>query len=317
MKPPRLTGLLAGFLTCSLTAFAGTPVGQFADSADIGAPAIAGSTTYDASIQTYRMSGAGSNIWGTADQFQYASNKMKGDFIVRARVAFIGQGTDPHRKMGWMARASSDKDAPYVDACVHGDGLTSLQFRRTKGGVTEQVVLEIKGGDVIQLERKGNTYIFSSARYGETFTTGTIADLDLGEELDVGLFLCSHNAAVKEEALVRDVRIVQPPKAGYVPYRDYIGAHLEILNVHTGKLETVYSSPEQFEAPNWMPDGRTLIVNVSGPGPNKGQLKTFDLVTKQIGPLDTGTIGRNNNDHVLTFDGKMLGVSIHTPDDGG
>jgi TolB protein len=79
----------------------------------------------------------------------------------------------------------------------------------------------------------------------------------------------------------------------------------------------VYSSPEQFEAPNWMPDGKTLIVNVSGPGPNKGQLKTFDLVTKQIGPLDTGTIGRNNNDHVLSFDGKMLGVSIHTPDDGG
>jgi Tol biopolymer transport system component len=226
-------------------------------------------------------------------------------------------GTDPHRKMGWMARASLDKDAPYVDACVHGDGLTSLQYRRTKGGVTEQIVLEIKGGDVIQLERRGNTYIFSSARYGETFTAATLADIELGEELNVGLFLCSHNAAVKEEALVRDVRIVQPPKAGYVAYRDYIGAHLEVLNVHTGKLETVYSSPEQFEAPNWMPDGKTLIVNVSGPGPNKGQLKTFDLVTKAVGPLDTGTIGRNNNDHVLTFDGKMLGVSIHTPDDGG
>jgi Tol biopolymer transport system component len=202
---------------------------------------------------------------------------------------------------------------------VHGDGLTSLQYRRTKGGVTEQIVLEIKGGDVIQLERRGNTYIFSSARYGETFIGATLADLDLGEELNVGLFLCAHNAAVKEEALVRDVRIIQPPKAGYVPYRDYIGAHLEILNVHTGKLETVYSSPEQFEAPNWLPTGnaRTLIINVSGPGPNKGQLKTFDLVTKTLAPLDTGTIGRNNNDHVLTFDGKMLGVSIHTPDDGG
>jgi TolB protein len=317
MKPPRLTGLLAGFLACSLTVFAGTPVGQFADSADIGAPAIPGSTTYDASIQTYRMSGAGSNIWGTADQFQYASNKMKGDFIVRARVAFVGLGTDPHRKLGWMARASADKDAPYVDACVHGDGLTSLQFRRTKGGITEQVVLELKGGDVIQLERKGNTYIFSSARYGETFTTGTLADLDLGEELDVGLFLCAHNAAVKEEALVRDVRIVQPPKAGYVPYRDYIGAHLEILNVHTGQLQIVASSPEQFEAPNWMLDGKTLIVNVSGPGPNKGQLKTFNLLTKEWGALDTGNIGRNNNDHVLTFDGKQLGISVHTPEDGG
>jgi len=317
MKLPRLTGLLAGCLALALTVFAGPPVGQFADSADIGAPAIAGSTTYDASLQHYRMSAAGINMWGTSDQHHIAWNKLKGDFIVRARVEFVGMGVDPHRKAGWIARSSLDADSAYADACVHGDGLTSLQYRRAKGAVTEQVVLDLKGGDVIQLERRGNTYIFSSARYGETFTTGTLADLALGDEVFVGLFLCSHDAKVKEEVIFKDVRIVQPPKAGYVPYRDYIGAHLEILNVHTGKLETVYSSPEQFEAPNWMPDGKTLIVNVSGPGANKGQLKTFDLVTKQVGPLDTGTIGRNNNDHVLTFDGKMLGVSIHTPDDGG
>jgi len=315
MKLPRSAGLLAG-LALALPAFAAS-VGQFASSGDIGSPEIAGATTYDESLQHYRMSGSGINIWGTSDQFQFASNKIKGDFIVRARVEFIGMGTDPHRKTGWMARASEEKDAPYVDACVHGDGLTSLQFRKTKGGATEQIVLKVTGGDVVQLERKGNSYTFSSARYGDTFESATINDVDLGEELDVGLFLCSHNAKVKEEVVFKDVRIVRPPKAGYVPYRDYIGAHLEILNVFTGKLEIVHSSPEQFEAPNWMPDGRTLIVNVSGPGDNKGQLNTFDLVTKKIARLNTGTIGRNNNDHVLTFDGKMLGVSIHTAADNG
>jgi len=317
MKLPRLTGLLAGCLALALTVFADSPVGQFGQNADIGAPAIAGSTSYDASLQHYRMSAAGINLWGASDQFQFAWNKLKGDFIVRARVEFVGLGADPHRKLGWMVRSTLDNDSAYADACVHGDGLTSLQYRRTKGAATEQVTLDIKGGDVIQLERRGNTYIFSSARFGETFTTGTLADLALGEEVFAGLFLCSHNPAVKEEAIFKDVRIIQPPKAGYVPYRDYIGALLEVLNVHTGKLETVHQSPEQFEAPNWMPDGRTLIVNISGPGPNKGQLKTFDLVTKTMGPLDTGTIGRNNNDHVLTFDGKMLGVSIHTTDEGG
>lgn len=317
MKLPRLTGLLAGCIACALTLSADPSVGQFTQNADIGAPAIAGATSYDATIQHYRMSAAGINLWGASDQFQFAWNKLKGDFIVRARFEFVGQGTDPHRKLGWMVRSTLDADSAYADACVHGDGLTSLQFRRTKGAITEQVTLDIKGGDVIQFERRGNTYIFSSARSGETFTTGTLADLDLGEEVFVGLFLCSHDAKVKEQAIFKDVRIIQPPKTGYVPYRDYIGALLEVLNVHTGKLETVYTSPEQFEAPNWMPDGRTLIVNVSGPGPNKGQLKTFDLVTKTVAPLDTGTIGRNNNDHVLTFDGKMLGVSIHAPEDGG
>src|SRR5690606_33218158 len=152
--------------------------------------------------------------------------------------------------------------------------------------------------------------------YGEPFVSATM-DLELGEELYVGLFLCSHNGAVKEEAIFKDVRIIRPPKAGYVPYRDYIGAHLEVLNVFTGQLAVVHSSPEQFEAPNWLPDGKTLLINVSGPGPNKGHLKTFDLTTKTIGDFDTGFATRNNNDHVLTFDGKQLGISHHSADDNG
>ena len=48
------------------------PVGQFAEHADIGAPAIAGSTSYDDSIQHYRMSASGINLWGASDQFQFA-----------------------------------------------------------------------------------------------------------------------------------------------------------------------------------------------------------------------------------------------------
>ncbi|BET67782.1 SMP-30/gluconolactonase/LRE family protein [Opitutales bacterium ASA1] len=313
MHLPRLTGLLVGFFVVSFHS-ASAAVGRFAQAADVGAPAIVGSTSYDPSVQHYRMSAGGTNMWGTTDQFHFAWNVMKGDFIVRARVEWIGQGVDPHRKAGWIARRSLDHDSAYVDACVHGgDGLTSLQYRREQGAETEQIVLPLTGGDVVQLERRGDSWTFSSARYGETFVSETLTGLDLGEEPLVGLFLCSHNAEVKEEAIFKDVRIIRPPKAGYVPYRDFIGAHLEILNVHTGKLEIVHSSPVQFEAPNWKPDGRTLILNISGQGPDRGKLKTFDLVTKEIADLYTGTIGRNNNDHVLTFDGTMLGVSIHTP----
>jgi TolB protein len=315
MTLPRYAALAAALLVSFATAAAQSAVGRFSQHADIGAPAIAGSTTYDASTQQYRMSAGGINLWGASDQFHFAWNTLKGDFIVRARIEFVGQGVDAHRKLGWMVRSTLDADSAYADACVHGDGLTSLQFRRTKGAATEQVLLPLKGGDVIQLERRGSTYLFSSARYGETFVTASVADLQLGDAVNVGLFLCSHNAAVKEEAVFKDVRIVQSPKVGYVPYRDYLGSLLEILNVHTGKLDVVHQSPEQFEAPNWLPDGRTLILNVSGPGPNKGRLQTFDLVTGQIAPLDTGFANRNNNDHVPSFDGKRLGISHHSAED--
>ena len=66
-----------------------------------------------------------------------------------------------------MIRKTLDPDSPYIDAAVHGDGLTSLQFRRTAGAETEQLESAVKGADVIQLERRGATYIMSVARFGE------------------------------------------------------------------------------------------------------------------------------------------------------
>jgi TolB protein len=314
----RLSPCCLLFLLAPAVVLAGDDaVGQFSHHADIGAPAIAGSAGYDSSLQHYRMSAAGINLWGPSDQFHFAWNTLKGDFIVRARVEFVGQGVDPHRKYGWMARASLDADAPYVDACVHGDGLTSIQYRRTKGGETAEVKLALTGGDVVQLERRGDTYVFSSARYGEIFQSAQLADAALGDELQVGLFLCSHNPAVKEEAIFKDVRIIRPAPVGFRPYQDYIGSQLEVLNVHTGQLQLLCRSAEPFEAPNWMHDGRTLILNISGTGPDKGRLRTYDLKTGRWAPLDTGFAVKNNNDHVLSFDGTQLAISHHSADDEG
>ena len=42
-------------------------------------------------------------MWTTRDEFHFAFNKIKGDFIVRARIEFVGTGVDPHRKLGWIA----------------------------------------------------------------------------------------------------------------------------------------------------------------------------------------------------------------------
>ena len=169
MKHPRLAGLLAGCLVLALNLSAG-PVGQFTDSGDIGAPKIAGSSSYDAAAQTYTLSAGGVNIWGAKDEFQFASRKLKGDFILRTRAEFLGKGTDPHRKLGWMVRSTLDADSPYIDGAVHGDGLMSLQFRRTKGGETKQFPMAITHADIIQLERRGNLYTLSVARNGPRVT---------------------------------------------------------------------------------------------------------------------------------------------------
>ncbi|HSU52510.1 MAG TPA: biopolymer transporter TolR [Candidatus Dormibacteraeota bacterium] len=303
--------LLLLILTLSNTS-AASPVGLFESTTDIGAPALTGSATYDPAAQEYELAGAGANMWAARDEFRFVWKKMKGDFILRTRVDFVGKSAEPHRKVGWMIRSSLDFDSAYADCAEHGDGLTSLQFRRTKGATTEQVLLAVTNTDVLQLERKGGSYIFSAARYGEPFTKGEVPALDLGDEVYVGLFICSHGSNRLEKAKFRDVRIIRPAWDGLVPYRDYLGSQLEILEPQTGKLRLIHTSTEPFEAPNWTRDGKALIYNISGKGARSGRLCRFDLATKDAALLDTGPAKKNNNDHVLSFDGSLLGISDQT-----
>jgi TolB protein len=288
----------------------GPAVGYFEASADIGSPAIAGSTAYDVATQTYRMTGGGLNMWFARDEFQFVWRRMSGDFTVRTHLAFEGAGVDPHRKIGIIIRKGLSADAPYVDAVRHGDGLTSLQRRETPGGATVTTRAEITHADVLELKREGRRYVMGAARFGELMVYTELFGPDLGDEVLVGLFICSHNAAVKEAAVFSNVRIIVPPKPGWVPYRDYIGSNLEILDVKSGARRVVHTSPISIQAPNWTVDGKTLIFNGSG------KLWTFDLASGAAQELNTGRATRNNNDHVLSLDGTMLGISSHSQDPG-
>ena len=284
-------------------------VGAFTGHEDVGSPALPGSAAYNAVSEDYTLTAAGVNMWGERDEFHVAWKKLSGDFVLHAQVEFEGAGTDPHRKAGWLVRSRLTGDSPSVNAVVHGDGLTSLQYRSAPGGVTEQIRSAITGADVLQLERKGKAFTMKAARAGDAFTETVLPELDLGDEVHVGIFLCSHNPEVVEKAVFRNVRIVRPAPDGFVPYRDYIGSRLEILDVATGRRRVIHESEEPFEAPNWTPDGRALIYNTSGRSEGRGRLVHFDLATRRTTPIDTDTAIRNNNDHVLSPDGTMLGIS--------
>ena len=54
------------------------PLGIFDHHQDVGDPKLAGNAVYDPTDQTYTLSGAGANLWGTRDQFHFAGKKIKG-----------------------------------------------------------------------------------------------------------------------------------------------------------------------------------------------------------------------------------------------
>lgn len=304
--------LFAIFFSLSAIASAQiNPVGVFPSHGDIGNPKIKGTVVYNTNDQSYDLKAAGYNIWFNRDEFQYAFRKLKGDFILTANVQLIGEGKDPHRKIGWMVRASEQDDAAHVSATIHGDGLTVLQWRRLRGAYMRDPEDEIrfikKSPQVVQLERVGKTYYMRVANAGEPLQlVGSYTTNDMPDEVLAGLFLCSHNADVVEQAIAWNVRIELTVPDTYNGYRDgALASRLELLDVFDGKRKIIYEKADRFEAPNWMPDGKRVLYN------DGGALYTIPIEGGQPEKLNTGFANRNNNDHVISFDGKMIAISHH------
>jgi TolB protein len=295
-----------------IAVFSQAELGVFENHSDIGKPGKEGAAVFVPVTGQYLIAGGGYNMWFERDEAHWAYRKIKGDFIVYARASFVGsKGIDDHRKFGWMARSSNDSSSANVNVSVHGDGLTALQFRRQRGAAMEEKRSGLNGADVIQLERKGNTYTMRAAKFGEPFIVDQVENIDLGEEVLVGLFTCSHNSDVLETSVFRDVRITIPASDSLVQYRQYLGSDIELLDVISGSRKIVYSSPKSLQAPNWMADGKSLIYN------SEGLIYKLTHGVKEPTVIPTGSVKNNNNDHVLSFDGTMIGLSSGVQSLGG
>lgn len=98
----------------------------------------------------------------------------------------------------------------------------------------------------------------------------------------------------KEIVITQDYRRLAPGQR----------AELYTIDVDTGEKTLVYSSDELlFEAPNWTPDGSSLLVN------GHGQLWRVPASGGDAEKVDIGTIPLVNNDHVLSPDGSEIYLS--------
>lgn len=318
------------FLASALIGFAQQPVGIFQFNEDIGNPKIKGHATYDEQTQTYTISGGGENIWFNRDEFHYLYNKLNGDFILTADFEFSEDLLDAngHCKIGWMIRESNDEGAASMNAVKHFDGLCLLQWRPYRGmfmrDPQEEIFFPKKGRKLqtIQLRRTGNIYTMKMAHPGEPLQLAAEAEMDLPSDVLAGIYICSHDPDRIAEAKIRNVRITKPvinkyssnPYAVNKPVQKVMGScRLEILNISTGNRQIIFESKKRFESPNWMPDGKKLLFN------QEGNLFTIPVAGGIPEILNTGSATRINNDHGISFDGKMIAISSHRtgfPGDG-
>jgi TolB protein len=306
LRPFRIVGfVLASLFPFVLAAHGATNVGLFTDHADIGVVKRPGNASYDSTAQTYTIGASGANMWFKEDDFHFVWKKASGDTALGATIAFVGKSPEPHRKAMLVIRKTLDADSPYADIAVHGDGLTSLQFRQEKGGVTKEVQTSISSPRRVRLEKVGRTVYMSLATGSADPTpSGCSVELPFEGEYYIGLGVCAHNPDAFETATFSNVQFTPPTQAVTA-----VRSSLETIVVASTDRRSVYHTDEHIEAPNWTPKGDALYFNGGG--------RIYRLpLTSGAKPelIDTAFAVKCNNDHGLSPDGTQLVISDQTTD---
>ena len=115
-----------------------------------------GSVVYDKAAGTYTVvRQRGQHVGGPRRLPLRLEEGVSGDWRSRPTSPSLGQGKEPHRKACLVIRQDLDADSAYVDAALHGDGLTSLQFRDSKGDLTHEVQANVSAPKRLRIEKKG------------------------------------------------------------------------------------------------------------------------------------------------------------------
>ena len=287
-------------------------VGVFEARGDVGTVLHAGSVEYDAEKKSYTIAGSGENMWFKADAFQFAWKKMSGDVSVSADISFIGTGGNAHRKAVLMIRQSLDADSVYADIARHGNGMTALQFRTEKGGLTTEVQSPNWGPQHLRIEKNGAYFtMWLAGETGGLQPAGASPQIELTEPFYVGIGVCSHDKDVTEKAVFSNVEVTPLLKAmaagGEKDSQLY--SFLEWTPVDSGDRTAVYVAQGRFEAPNWTRDGKALLFN------RDGRLLKLPVTGGAPEPIDTGFANRLNNDHGISPDSTLLAISDQTLED--
>jgi TolB protein len=274
--------------------FVAIPVGIFEDHADIGAVGKKGGVEYDAAQKSYKITGGGENMWATADALHFVYKRISGDVSLAADIAFVGASGQPHRKAGLLLRQTLDPDSPYVDAVVHGNGLTSIQYREERGGPTREIQSNVTAPKRIRIEKAGEYMSMSVSRPDGTLEpAGGSFRLKLNEPYYIGLGVCAHDNNVSETAIFSNVEIQQP----------VLESTLETIAISSKDRKVIYHVRDHIEAPNWSRDGQYFLFNKGG------RIYKLPVAGGQPVMIDSGSNSRCNNDHGLSPDGTMLAIS--------
>jgi len=195
-------------------------------SQDIGAT---GGSIERIDAASWNLTGAGSDIGGNSDQFQYAWEQRTGNFDIQVRVA-TARMTDPFLHAGLMARGTLDAAAPFAAVFASSPQVGSFyESRATAGGATSTATL-VGGFPVnppqtwLRLRRVGNAFTGFGSLDGQTWVRLGSTTVNLPVQCYFGLALSGGAAMQASTAQFRDYgAAVSTVQGSYTSNREPLG----------------------------------------------------------------------------------------------
>jgi len=194
-------------LSAASNSIAANTVGSFITAdytpVNIGNPAIPGGIV--SAGNGYNVSGAGSDIGGTGDQFTFAHQQRAGDFDFKVRVQAVNF-RDPWTKASLMARATLDTNSVFAAAVATPLVVGSVfESRATTGAAS------VKAGNFpasypdtwLRLSRVGNLFTGYASLDGQKWVQLGSVTLVVGPVF-LGFGVTSHDVALSTTAQFRD-----------------------------------------------------------------------------------------------------------------
>jgi regulation of enolase protein 1 (concanavalin A-like superfamily) len=219
--------------------------------ADIGSVGAAGSTA--SSGGTITVTGSGTDIWGTADSFQFASQSITGDGSITARVLSQTQPSS-WSKAGVMFRETSapgSKFAAVVITPAHG----SLTEARTSTGGTAAGITgpTVKAPYWVRMVRAGNLLTGYLSADGNTWTSAGSFTVSMSATVSVGLAVTSHlrgslSTVVFDNVSLNAAQSVPPASVSVAP---------RIATLTLGSTQQFTATVAGGASVTWTVDGET------------------------------------------------------------
>lgn len=182
---------------------------------NIGSPSVKGNASYDPTADQFSVSGAGKDIWGKSDQFNYVYQPWTGDGAI---IALVSSQTNSHEfaKAGIMIRETLNADSKHVDLLLTPSNGFTFQYRAETGGTSQSEKIASTSPAWIKLERKGNVIKGYVSNNGLNWGDLGNVTLNMNASLYVGLAVSSHNETKLSTAIFDKVKVnasgdVYPP----------------------------------------------------------------------------------------------------------